>query len=124
VEDDDAVGEFEGLVLVVGDEQGGHFGFVVELAEPFAQGFAHFGVEGAEGLVEQQHLRADGQGTGERDALPLAAAELRGVAVAVAFEGDAAQQFGDGCGRCLRARDARGFFMTRRPKAMFSATVM
>ena len=95
VEDDDAVGEFEGLVLVMRDEERGDAGLVVELAEPFAQGFAHFGVESAEGLVEQQDLRADGESTGEGDALTLAAAELGGVAVAIAFEGDAAQQFGD-----------------------------
>lgn len=95
VEDDDAVGEFEGFVLIVGDEECGDSRLVVELAEPFAQGFAHFGVESAEGFIEQQDLRADGEGAGECDALPLAATELRGVAVAVAFEGDAAQQLDD-----------------------------
>ena len=39
-------------------------------------------VERAERLVEQQHLRLDGERAGERHALPLAARELRRVAVA------------------------------------------
>ena len=42
---------------------------------------AHLGVEGAEGLVEQQHLGLDGQGPGQGHALALAPRELRRVAV-------------------------------------------
>ena len=73
---DNAVGEFEGFILIVGDKESGDFGLVVKLAEPFAQGLAHFGIEGTEGLVEQQNLRAHGEGARASDALFLAAAEL------------------------------------------------
>jgi hypothetical protein len=50
-------------------------------AQPAAQFLAHLGVERAERLVEQQHARLDGQRAGQRHALPLAARELRRVAV-------------------------------------------
>ena len=59
---------------------------LVEAAQPGAQFLAHAGVEGAEGLVEQQHLGLDRQGPGERHALALAARELAGVAVGEAVE--------------------------------------
>jgi hypothetical protein len=50
---------------------------VVQAAQPAAQLLAHLGVERAEGLVEQQDLRLDGQRPGQRDALALAAGKLR-----------------------------------------------
>ena len=81
VQDGDAVGELQRLVLVVGDEDGGVAGRVVELAQPAAQLLAHLGVERAERLVEQQHPRLDRERAGQRDALALAAGELAGIAV-------------------------------------------
>ena len=57
VEDGDAVGQLEGLILVMGDEQSGMAGLVVELAQPAAQFLAHLGVERAERLVQQQDAR-------------------------------------------------------------------
>src|SRR5262249_54386886 len=54
---------------------------------------ADLGVERAEGLVEQQQLRLDGERTGERDTLALAARELARQPVAEALEMDEAQQF-------------------------------
>ena len=81
VEDGDAVGELDRLFLVVGDEDGGVAGAVVDLAQPAAQLPPDLGVEGAEGLVEEEHARLDGERAGERDALALAAGELRRVAV-------------------------------------------
>jgi hypothetical protein len=54
---------------------------VVQPPQPAAQLLAHLGVERAERLVEQQHLRLDRERAGERDALPLPARELRGIAV-------------------------------------------
>jgi len=85
---DNVVGEFEGFILIVGDKESGDFGLVVKLAEPFAQGLAHFGIGGTEGLVEQEDLSAHGERARESDASLLAAAELRGVARAIAFESD------------------------------------
>ena len=52
----------------------------MQVAQPAAQLLAHLGVQGAEGLVEQQHLRFQGQGAGQRHALLLAAGQLRRVA--------------------------------------------
>jgi len=74
------VGDLEGLLLVVGDEDAGHVQLVVEPAEPAAQLLAHPGVQGAEGLVEEQHLGPGGERPGQGHALPLAAGELVRVA--------------------------------------------
>ena len=82
VEDGDPVGELERLVLVVGDEDRGLAGAVVDLAQPAAQVLAHLGVERPERLVEEEHARLDRERAGERDALALAAGELGRVAVA------------------------------------------
>jgi hypothetical protein len=71
-----AVGHFQRLFLVVGDEDRGDVQLVVQAAQPAAQLLAHLGVERAEGLVEQQHARLHRQRAGQRDALALAAGEL------------------------------------------------
>ena len=81
VHHDDPVGDLEGLVLVVGDEDAGDVDLLVQAPQPGAQLLAHLGVERAEGLVEQQHPRLHGQGAGERHPLALAAGELARVAV-------------------------------------------
>lgn len=86
--DDDLIGEFEGFFLVVGDEEGGEADLVVELAEPEAEFFADFGVEGAEGLVEEEDFGVDGEGAGEGDALALSAGEFVGEAIGEAWELD------------------------------------
>ncbi|MPN44030.1 hypothetical protein SDC9_191591 [bioreactor metagenome] len=49
---------------------------VVETAQPFPQFLAHLGVQGAERLVQQQHLRLHGQRTGQSHPLTLAAGQL------------------------------------------------
>ena len=82
VDDGQAVGHLHGLLLVVGDQHRRHGQRVVQVAQPQAQLRAHLGVEGAEGLVEQQHLGLDGQGAGQGHALALAARELGRVALA------------------------------------------
>jgi hypothetical protein len=69
------------------------------------------GVERAEGLVEEQHPRLDGQGAGERHALALAATELRGLALGVARQADDAEQLVD-----LRADLGLGCLRMRKPK--------
>ena len=91
VHDDDAVGDLERLLLVVGDE-----GRVTRSsswsAQPAAQLLAHPRVERAERLVEQQHARLQRQRARQRDALALAAGELRRVAAAEAVELDQVEQ--------------------------------
>ena len=77
VHDDDPVGDLEGLLLVVRDEDAGDVDLVVQAAEPLAELLAHLGVERAEGLVEEEDLRLGGERARERDALALAARELR-----------------------------------------------
>ena len=84
VEHGDAVGEIHRLALVVGDEDGRQPGAVVDFAQPQAQLLAHLGVQRAERLVEQQHARFDRHRAGERDALALAARQLRRIARAEA----------------------------------------
>ena len=77
VQHDDLVGDLERLLLVVGDEQAGDVDLVVEPAEPGAELVADLGVEGAEGLVEQQHLGPRRQRPRQGHPLALAARELR-----------------------------------------------
>ncbi|HEY6434894.1 MAG TPA: hypothetical protein VIZ17_23225, partial [Acetobacteraceae bacterium] len=79
--DGDAVGQGEGLGLVVGDVHDRQRGQLAVQAGQLVQHVAaDLGVEGRQRLVEQQHLRLDGQGAGDGDALLLAAAELAGEA--------------------------------------------
>jgi hypothetical protein len=53
VHDHDAVGDFQCLVLVVGDEDAGDMKLIVQPAQPDTQLFADLRVQGAERLVEQ-----------------------------------------------------------------------
>ena len=64
-------------------------------AQPLAQLGADLRVQRAEGLVEQQHARLDGERAGEGHALALAAGELVRVAGLVAGEADDAEQLVD-----------------------------
>jgi len=61
----------------VGDEHGGDPLLVVQAAQPFAQLRPDGGVEGPEGLVEQQHPRFDGERSRQRHPLALTSGELR-----------------------------------------------
>ncbi len=88
-----AVGHLERFFLVVGDEDRGDVQVVVQFAQPAPQLLPHLGVERAEGLVEQQHARLHRQRAGERDALALAAGELRRKAVGQPVELHQVQQF-------------------------------
>ena len=98
VHDRDPVGDGHRLLLVVRDQDGRDVDLVVQPAQPLAQLGAHLGVERAERLVEQQHLRLDRERAGERHALALAAGELVGVALLVAGEPDDLEQLVDARG--------------------------
>ncbi len=86
------VRELEGLFLVVGDEQGGDPQLALDLADGPPQIRPHLGVEGAERLVEQQHLRLVGEGSGEGDPLLLSTGELARHAAAETGEPHQFQQ--------------------------------
>ena len=95
VEHRDPVGDVERLLLVVGDQHGGHVDLVVQPAQPLPQVGAHLGVEGAERLVEEQHLGVDREGPGQGHPLALAAGELGRVAVLEPVEPDDLEQVVD-----------------------------
>ena len=87
------VGEREGFFLVVRDQHRGDAELALDLADGAPELLADLGVERAEGLVEQQHLRLVRQRARHRDALLLAAGELRRQALVHAFERDQLEQF-------------------------------
>ena len=103
----------------MGDVDRGDAELALQRADLLAQGDADLGVERRQRLVEQQDLRLDGEGAGQRHALLLAAGELVGIAPAQRRQLDQAEHLLD-----PRARSASGRFATFRPKATFSATVM
>ena len=90
VEHRDPVCNLHRLLLVVRDEHRRHVHLLVQAAQPVAQLGPHAGVEGAEGLIEQEDVRLRGERAGEGHALPLATGQLGGVPVGEARELDAA----------------------------------
>ncbi|KAF0120033.1 MAG: phenol hydroxylase [Methylocystaceae bacterium] len=86
VEHDDAIRKLHRFILIMRDENRRQSRLLVNVAQPAAQILAHARVKGAEGLVEQQHARFDGERARKRDALTLAAGELRGIAAAESVE--------------------------------------
>ena len=99
VDEDDAVGHLAGKAHFVGDHQHGDAG-VGQLLHQFQNLAHHFGVEGAGGLVEQDHVRVHGKGTGNGNALLLAAGKALGVGIGLVGQAHAGQQLvglvGDG----------------------------
>ncbi len=67
------VGDFQRFFLVVGDENTGHMQLVMQAPQPAPQFLAHFGIQRAKRLVQQQHLRLHRQGACQGNALALAA---------------------------------------------------
>lgn len=64
VHDSNADGQFESLLLIVGDEQGGVAGPVMQFMQPAAEVFAHLGVKRTERFVQQQNTPFNGKGAG------------------------------------------------------------
>ena len=87
--------------------------------QPAPQLLAHLGVERAERLVEQQHLRLDRERPREGDALALAARQLRGVAVGQPVELDELQEL-----RHARADLVLGEAPRARPHAQAEGDVL
>ena len=90
-EDDDAVGEEDGFLDVVGDEEDGFGGdglLLPELEELAAQVVGGEDVEGGERLVHEKDFRLDDERAGESDALAHAAGELAGIGGFESVEAD------------------------------------
>ena len=92
VEHGQAVGHRERLLLIVGDVDEGDPDLPLDGLELDLHLLPELQVERAERLVEQEHLRAVDDRSRERDALALAARELRRLALAVAAEPDHAER--------------------------------
>src|SRR3546814_617140 len=91
----DAIGHRQRFLLVVGYHDGGNAELALQFLDLVAQVDAHLGVERRERLVEQQEPRRGGDGAGERDALLLAARELRRVLAALVGKADEVEQLAD-----------------------------
>ena len=81
VHDHHAIGDFQGLFLVVGNENAGDVHVVVQPPQPSPQLLAHLRIQCPERFVEQQYLWFNGQCACQCDALPLPAGELMRIAV-------------------------------------------
>ena len=68
-DEEDAVGEQDRLVHVVGDHEHGLLGGAPDLDQLVLDHAAGQRIEGAERFVQQQQLRAGGEGAGDADAL-------------------------------------------------------
>src|SRR5690606_39462043 len=88
---------------VVGDDDEGGAGLVVELVQEVLHAEARVVVEVARRLVGEEDGGAADEGARDGDALLLAARELARVVVEPVAEADAAEQFGGGLARAARA---------------------
>jgi hypothetical protein len=83
----------------VGDEEASEVVACLEVAEEVDDLGGDGGVEGADGLVEDEEGRAEGEGAGDVEALALAAGELVRVAEqGGGFEVDFGQEFVEASG--------------------------
>ena len=109
------VGQQHRLLDVVGDEQ--HAGPVAgaQVGHQVLHLEAGQGVEGGEGLVEQEELRLAHEGPGQGHPLGLAAREGAGPGVGLVLEADLAERVAGrgagrdrpGAGRCTTLRQTR-----------------
>ncbi len=93
VEDGDPVAHRQRLVLVVGDVDEGDADIALDRLQLGLHLLAQLQVEGAERLVEQQHLRPVDDRPRQRHPLPLATGELGRLAIAVAGQAHHLQRF-------------------------------
>ena len=77
VQEHDAVGEGQGLILIVSDEECGDVLRALDAADLVSHGDARGGIERGEWLVQEQRAGAEDKRTRQRHALLLAAGELR-----------------------------------------------
>ena len=111
-----AVRHRQRFLLVVGDVDERDADVALEVGQIDLEVLAQAGVEGAERLVEQEHLRAQDERPGEGDPLLLAARELRWAALLEAAEAHELDRLADPLA-ALRAVDLGvGPTATRRPR--------
>ena len=82
----DHIGHDHGLVLIVGNENGGQTQFLMDLPDAGLQGLAKLGINGGQGLVQQQDLGMGDNGTGQGNPLLLTAGQTGGILVFLAFQ--------------------------------------
>ena len=116
----DPVGDGQRLLLVVGDEQGGDAHLELDPADLVPQLRPDLGIERRQRLVQQQHLRLDGQRPGQRDPLLLPAGDLVRVAVRLRRTGRPARASPSPAGPARAVLTRR----SRSPNATFCCTVM
>src|SRR5215471_14556453 len=92
VEHGQAVAHGKRLFLVVGDVDEADPDLALDPLELEMHLLAQLGVQRAERLVEQEHLRLVDDGAGQRDPLPLAAGQLDRLAVAEPGQADHAER--------------------------------
>src|ERR1700687_5859710 len=112
-DDEDAIGQRDGLLEVVGDEDNRRTGGSPQRKELVFHQRSRLHVEGAEGLVHQQDLWLVDQALRERDALPHPTRQLIRIAVLEAGEPDTRDPFATpfaslASGLAVVARPGRG----------------
>ena len=78
----DAVGHRECFLLVVGHVQEGDADLLLECLQLDLERFPELGVQGTEGLVQEQHGGIQDEGPGQGHSLLLTSGELPGSALA------------------------------------------
>ena len=91
------VGDEDRLRDAVGDDDHGGPGPLLEPEQLEVEALPRQGVEGAEGLVEQEDVRGQGEGPGDRGPLAHAARQLDRAKSGRRFETDEVQQLGQPC---------------------------
>ena len=90
----DAVGHGDCIGLIVGDKDHGDAGLLLEGTDNPAQILAQARFQAAERFIQQEHARLNDEGSGQSDALALAAGQLIGSAGLVAGQLDGRQGLG------------------------------
>ncbi len=72
------LGQHQGLLHIVGDQQHREASALPELQQKILHGLTNLQIQGAKGLIEEQHLGIGGQGAGDGDPLLHSARELTG----------------------------------------------
>ena len=103
IHDSDTVGDRHGFLLVVRDIHGGDTNIVLDVLDDRAHLNAQLRVKVAQRLVHQQDARLNDECARQRDALLLAAGELRRALLLEAIQAESAQLLGHAGGALLLA---------------------
>jgi len=88
VHDRDKVRQIEGLLAIMSHHDRGGFLLPQDARHVSTQRMAQHAIQGAEGLIQEEHIRRRGKSSRESDALSLTAGELTGGAVGKPLEPD------------------------------------